>query len=455
MTEPDDGLRDDLRGARERIERLTKDLGAIDTELEALETERQQFYLVEEACTALENLAELGASDLFWAGFETSGSTEDHLRAVRTRVTTFEKTIGEIEERRNGVLEEIQTRQVEADGIAGEILDAEREAERKRLEWVIERDEAFAIEASVLPWSRSDEDDRFFRKTLAICLLFCLLVGAVLPFVDLPILDEWEVLEEQERLTQLIREEIPPPPIVQDAAPIIPDEPLETEAADEPILAEEAAPTEAPAPAATKKKVASSGILAFRDQLSGLTQTSALARLGSNARIQDPGTVAAGLPQRSMVASQAPGSSGGINVAKLSRDTGGTGKGMGGVSVTQATSTIGSGTGGSGRPLAGGGPGLGRTDEEIQIVFDKHKAALYRIYNRALRKNPTLKGQIVLRLTIQPDGSVSMCEVKASDMKAPELARKVVSRVGTFDFGAKEGVSAITIVYPIDFLPAS
>ena len=97
----------------------------------------------------------------------------------------------------------------------------------------------------------------------------------------------------------------------------------------------------------------------------------------------------------------------------------------------------------------------GRTDEEIQIVFDKHKAALYRLYNRALRKNPTLKGQIVLRLTIEPDGSVSMCEVKASDMKAPELARKVVGRVETFDFGAKEGVSAITIVYPIDFLPAS
>ena len=77
------------------------------------------------------------------------------------------------------------------------------------------------------------------------------------------------------------------------------------------------------------------------------------------------------------------------------------------------------------------------------------------MYNRELRKNPTLRGQIVLRLTIEPDGSVSMCELKSSDMKAPNLAKQVVTRVHSFDFGAKDGVAAITIAYPIDFLPAT
>jgi hypothetical protein len=38
-------------------------------------------------------------------------------------------------------------------------------------------------------------------------------------------------------------------------------------------------------------------------------------------------------------------------------------------------------------------------------------------------------------------------------MNAPELAQQVVERVRTFDFGAKD-VAAVTIVYPIDFLPA-
>ncbi len=99
-------------------------------------------------------------------------------------------------------------------------------------------------------------------------------------------------------------------------------------------------------------------------------------------------------------------------------------------------------------------PGLARTDEEIQIVFDRYKASLYRLYNRELRNDPTLQGQMVLRLTIEPNGSVSFCALSSTDMKAPELVTQVVDRVKTFDFGAKE-VPAITIVYPIDFLPAA
>ena len=115
-------------------------------------------------------------------------------------------------------------------------------------------------------------------------------------------------------------------------------------------------------------------------------------------------------------------------------------------------SSIGGGDGPN-RPLAAGAA-AGRTDEEIQIVFDRYKAALYRMYNRELRKDPTLRGQIVLRLTIEPDGSVSMCELHSSSMDAPELAASVVERVKTFDFGAKEDIVAVTIIYPIDFLPA-
>ncbi len=61
---------------------------------------------------------------------------------------------------------------------------------------------------------------------------------------------------------------------------------------------------------------------------------------------------------------------------------------------------------------------------------------------------------MVLRLTIEPDGSVSMCKLQSSDMNAPELAEQVVNITRTINFGAKEGVQALTISYPIDFLPA-
>jgi hypothetical protein len=40
-------------------------------------------------------------------------------------------------------------------------------------------------------------------------------------------------------------------------------------------------------------------------------------------------------------------------------------------------------------------------------------------------------------------------------MNAPTLAEQVVERVIGFDFGAKDGIVAVTIIYPIDFLPAA
>jgi len=215
-------------------------------------------------------------------------------------------------------------------------------------------------------------------------------------------------------------------------------------------------------------KVGNTGILAFRDKFASLAQDKSAPRLGADARFMtadDATRVASG----SMLTTNAPGGSGGINVASLSRSVGGGGGGRGGlyggggngdgggmpgVGVGKATSSIAS-IGGGERPLARNGPGPARTDEEIQIVFDRYKASFYRLYNRELRNDPTLRGQMVLRLTIEPDGSVSMCVLQSTDMNAPALSDQVVSRVRTINFGAKEGVQALTIVYPIDFLPAA
>jgi len=227
-------------------------------------------------------------------------------------------------------------------------------------------------------------------------------------------------------------------------------------------------------PAEAKPKVGNVGILAFKDKFASLAQDTVVAPLGADARHVAADEV--GRPSaRSLLASNTPGSSGGINVASLSRSVGGGGggggggnggggvgghgtgagggTGIGGVGVGRAVSPIAPITGAD-RPKARGGPGPARTDEEIQIVFDRYKASFYRLYNRELRNNPALKGQMVLRLTIEPDGSVSMCVLQSTDMDAPDLATQVVGRVRTINFGAKD-VPAVTIVYPIDFLPAA
>jgi hypothetical protein len=209
-----------------------------------------------------------------------------------------------------------------------------------------------------------------------------------------------------------------------------------------------------------QEKVGHVGILALKDKFASLAQDKVAPRLGADARYGAADDV--GRPSSSnRLTTNSPGSSGGINLASLNHNVGGGGGGSGGgggggipgVSVGRATSTI-AGIGGGDRPLSHNGPGPSRTDEEIQIVFDRYKSSFYRTYNRMLRNDPTLRGQMVLRLTIEPDGSVSMCKLQSSDMNAPELAEQVVSITRTINFGAKEGVQALTISYPIDFLPA-
>jgi len=210
------------------------------------------------------------------------------------------------------------------------------------------------------------------------------------------------------------------------------------------------------------EKVGKAGILAFKEQFASLAQDQNAPRLGADARYSAADDVGRSSAP-SVLTTGTPGGSGGINVASLNRSVGGGGGGGGGgsgrggangVQIGRATSPIAAIGGGTDRPKARSGAGPARTDEEIQIVFDRYKAAFYRLYNRELRNNPALKGQMVLRLTIEPDGSVSMCVLKSSDMDAPDLAAQVVERVKTINFGAKEGVPAVTIVYPIDFLPA-
>jgi outer membrane biosynthesis protein TonB len=444
-------LRTQLEQSHKQLAAFAGELRTIDAELEELADERQQYALLHDACAALEKLEEQDVADLFWSGLASVEAGQAHIGLVRERVDEFQQRLGQIEAARQGVLAKIAREEENAEWLEDDLYELKRNEEERKREWIVEREmSALPARPTVMPWTRGGEDDQRFRKALALCLLLSLLFGLLFPFIPLPVLDRWEVIEVPDRFTSLIKEERPVPPPVQELRPEE-QKPVEEET---PLLAEEGTPE----PAETKQEpepgAGAKGILAFREKFSSLADA-APAKLGSQARIRRDGEAATGRPTRSLVTTNGPGSSGGIDLAGLSRDVGGGGgQGIQGVQLTQATSAIGAIGGGTDRPLSGG-PGSSRTDEEIQIVFDRHKAALYRLYNRELRRNPTLQGQIVLRMTIEPDGSVSLCEVNSSDMKAPNLAGQVVERVKTFDFGAKDGIGAITILYPIDFLPAT
>ena len=87
------------------------------------------------------------------------------------------------------------------------------------------------------------------------------------------------------------------------------------------------------------------------------------------------------------------------------------------------------------------------------MVFDRNKGAIYSVYNRALRKDPSLQGKLVLQLTMAPSGKVTACSVVSSELHDATLEQKISTRVKLFNFGAKSA-EAVTITYPIDFQPA-
>src|SRR6516162_2548159 len=443
----------ELGTSQESVDALVGELRAIDAQLEALAIERNQHRLLHQVCDALGELGELGGAQLFWGTPEAVTSGEFQLGRVRERVGAFESRVGEIEARRQSTRQQIDKAQYHVGLIEDELFEAQEEEELRQQEWIVEREiSQLHSRPLVMPWTWGGEDDRRFSKSLLGTLAVCLLLALVLPFIPLPLTQvPQETQPDQVLHITMALPRPPPPPRLPPPPKVAVQKPIEKPT---PQQARKA-PTEEPVKPAveTPEPPKPAGLMVFKERLAALADTKIDPELGAQARINN-GAPSEGTPQRAMLTTSAPGSSGGINLAGVSRGLGAGNErnAIHGGALTQASSGIGSGAAAN-RPVSGG-PGPGRTDEEIQIVFDRHKAQLYRLYNLELRRDPTLQGKMILRLTIEPDGSVSLCQLHASNMDAPDLAAQVVDRVKTFNFGAKV-VPPVTIIYPIDFLPTA
>lgn len=445
-----------LQSQIERVQQKQKvlegELRAVVAELETFSADRQRFDALRDVCTALDKLGELKAAALFWEGVAETQSVAGHLEQARGRVARFEGEISGILEKQaslqgriNGCIDELSI-------LDEEVRDAYAREERRQDEYVIEREiSPIPYRAVIMPWSRDAENEKRFRKALLVALAWCFCFSMVILIWKLPPPVRPVVAVVPERLVSLLKKEPPRPEPPRRKEEKKPDEEKAPEKAKEDQPKPTAAETEI-----ARKKAESTGVLAFKDAFKDLVNETPVARLGAEARLSNQPAVAAGQARasRSIVSMQSTGggSSGGISNAGVSRNIGsGNGNRLGGVGFTRVESTV-AGLAEESRPLSSG-PGPSRTDEEIQIVFDKYKATLYRMYNAELRKNPTLRGKIILRITIEPGGEVSACTVHSNDLASPELVAQIVERVKKFNFGPKEKVSKTAILYPIDFLP--
>jgi TonB family protein len=292
-----------------------------------------------------------------------------------------------------------------------------------------------------LAWEGDPEAQQRFRRFLLIGLGILVFMGLLLPLIHLPPRVRAPEDAVPQRLARLMVEEKPKPP---------PPPPVE-----QPKPRPEVKPVEPPRPvdkvAEARKKAQQSGLLKFKDELADLRRDVDLTPLGQTKNLS--GAVGADShAERSLIASKAGSGSSGITSANTSRGFGSGAGSLTGHETTAVNSRLAAVGNGSGVTRTGASGKPARSREEIELVFDRNKGAIYALYSRALREMPELMGKLVLEFTIAPSGEVTMCRVVSSELNDPDLERKIVARVKLFQFEAKD-VETITTTKPIDFIP--
>ena len=362
----------------------------------------------------------------------------------------------------------------------------------------------------VLPWAAMAVDEQRFQRLRNRMLAGMLLLAVALPLLPLraPERTQLQALPAPMAKLLLDRPATPPatpapavktdtevalakpetkPEIKLDAKPA-PDRPAPaTPPKKAPLVPEARQPIEGKPPGEValdkaRRKASGVGLLAMKSELAELTGTPAAVQLrqdiqpgpgvGSGVGVGVGAGTEAGIPVRALITSNATKGSGGINTAAYSRDTGGGGlagrattlvegvagggggPGGGGARAGNGTGGNGAGGAGSGGTLSKGSSGKAtRSIEDIKLVFERNKGAIYALYNRALRDEPALQGKVVLELKIAPSGAVEGLRIVSSELKAEALESKLLARIRQFDFGAKN-VDQMVVTWPVDFLPS-
>ena len=298
-----------------------------------------------------------------------------------------------------------------------------------------------------LPWTPSESEERRFRRVLGAALGIFIGLGIVIPL--LPERPRTEALAPAvpERIVEFLLEQPKPKPQPKVEVP-----PPKRE-----VQPQVEKPVRVPAPVAVsepvpdpRKKAAATGLLALADQLAELrdldVDTKADAK-SLNAGVGDKTRV-----DRALLTARVGEGSGGIAVSKASSGFGGGATGLKGVATARVSSSVDAAPAAEAQ-RSGKSSKAARTREEVELVFDRNKSAIYAIYSRALRDNPALQGKVVLEVTIAPSGDVTDVRIVSSELGDPELERKLVARVRMFRFEARD-VAPMTTTKPIDFFPA-
>ena len=303
-----------------------------------------------------------------------------------------------------------------------------------------------------LPWTPSEQEQRRLRRVLGAVLGLFIAFGVIIPLLpERPKTAAPPAVPE--RVIEFLLERpkpkpVPPPPKVE--AP----KPVELPKLETPVVKPPPQPKQQPKPQPKpdpKQKAASTGLLALSQQLAELRQLDVNTKTDTKALNAGAGEKTR--VDRALLTARVGEGSGGIAVSAVSSGFGGGSTGLKGHDTARVAPPPSAGPPANDVERSGRSLKAARTREEIELVFDRNKSAIYALYSRALRDKPTLQGKVVLEVTIAPSGEVTACQVVSSELNDPELERKLVARVRMFRFENRD-VATMTTSKPIEFFPA-
>jgi len=283
---------------------------------------------------------------------------------------------------------------------------------------------------TAFPWYESGDDLRFKRILRRSVIIFCIL-GIIIPFLPVPEIEKKKLDQVSPRLAKLIikkKEEKKVEKIVKkEKKPEAKKKTKKKTVKKQP-----------------KKKIEQSGLLALTDELADLRESFDLGKIDKTKTVRKH---VKKYNATKLISSSADKLSGGVNKSRLTSAT--VNQKLDGHSTSSVSSNISVAKTRYNRKTGKSG----RTREEIESVFQKYKGAFYSMYNRSLRKDPTIQGRVTIELTISPSGRVVSCSIVSSELGNKQLEKKIVARVKLMKFLAKD-VDTVTASYPIDFFPS-
>ena len=87
---------------------------------------------------------------------------------------------------------------------------------------------------------------------------------------------------------------------------------------------------------------------------------------------------------------------------------------------------------------------------EVERLLRARVAAFRSCYESELAKSPRLKGRMVLELTVEPTGAVSLADVKTSTLGSSDADMCVGKAARDLHFKSRPGGQPVTVTFPIE-----